>query len=146
MVNVFSALSVPQLSGLARRTALVAVGLGVLALVVAVVLGSPLFGVGACLGLAMAMVNFRLIARSTARASAVERESHVRPLVTNTLGRLGLISVVALLLAWFVRPLGFGTIVGLAAFQFTLLSNVTVTLLRDPAMRGTAAPGGGDEQ
>lgn len=136
MVNVFSALSVPQLSGLARRTALVAVGLGVVALVVSVVVGSPLFGVGACLGLAMAMVNFRLIVRATAKASASEREDHKRPLVTNTLGRLGLISVIALALAWFVRPLGFGTIVGLALFQFTLLANVLGTLLRDPAMHG----------
>lgn len=146
MVNVFSALSVPQLSGLARRTALVAVGLGVVALVAAVVLGSPLFGVGACLGLAMAMVNFRLIARTTARAAAVERESHARPLVTNTLGRLGIISVIALVLAWFIRPLGFGTIVGLAVFQFTLLSSVLTTLLRDPDMQGAAVQGDGGEE
>lgn len=136
MVNVFSSLSVPQLSSLARRTALVAVGLGALALVIALVLGYPLVGVGACLGLAMAMVNFRLIARATVRASASEREDKKRPLVTNTLGRLGAISAVALLLAWLERPLGLGTIVGLAVFQFTLLSNVVVSLLRDPSMRG----------
>lgn len=141
MVNVFSALSVPQLSGLARRTALVAVGLGVVALVAAIVVSAPLFGVGACLGLAMAMVNFRLIVRTTAKASASEREDHKRPLATNTLGRLGVITVVALVLAWFVRPLGFGTIVGLALFQFTLLANVLGMLLRDPAMRGF----GGDQ-
>lgn len=139
MVNVFSGLSVPQLSGLARRTALVALGLGVVALVASIAVGAPLFGVGACLGLAMALVNFRLIVRATVKASA--RADTKRPLVTNTLGRLGIISAVALLLAWFVRPLGFGAIVGLALFQFTLLANVLGMLLRDPAMRGF----GGDQ-
>ena len=136
MVNVFANLSLPQISSLARRTALVAVGLGVIALVVTVVLGYPLAGLGVCLGLAMAMVNFRLITRATAKVSASTREDKRRPLVTNTLGRLGAISAVALLLAWLVRPLGFGAIVGLALFQFTLLTNVTVTLLRDPDLRG----------
>lgn len=135
MVNVFSALSVPQLSSLARRTALVAVGLGAIALVVAIVLGYPLFGLGVCGGLAMAMMNFRLIARATARASASGRANNKGPLVTNTLGRLGAISVVALLLAWFVRPLGFGAIVGLACFQFTLLANVLGSLLRDHGLQ-----------
>jgi len=138
MMNVFSVLSVPQLSRLARRTALAAAGMGICALVVTVVVGSFLFGVGVCLGLLMALGNFRLIARATAKASASEREDKRRPLVTNTLGRLGLISVVALLLAWLVRPLGFGTIVGLAVFQFTLLANVVVTLVRDPSMRAVS--------
>ena len=137
MLNVFANLSLPQISSLARRTALVAIGLGVLGLVVTVVMGYPLAGVGVCLGLAMAMVNFRLITRATVKASASERADKRRPLVTNTLGRLGVISAIALLLAWLVRPLGFGTIIGLALFQFTLLANVTTTLLRDPDLRAT---------
>ena len=135
MMNVFSALPVPQLSRLARRTALVAAAIGALCLVVTSIVGYALFGVGACLGLAMAMGNFRLIVRSTAKAAAAGQEHTRRPLVASTLGRLGLISVVALLLAWLVRPLGFGTIVGLALFQFTLLANVVMSLLRDAALR-----------
>src|SRR5579872_6479840 len=124
MMNVFSTLSVPELSRLARRTALVAALLGALALVVSVVVGYALFGVGACLGLLMALGNFRLIVRSTAKAASSGQEHTRRPLVTSTLGRLGVISAVALLLAWLVRPLGFGVVVGLALFQFTLLANV----------------------
>jgi hypothetical protein len=146
MMNVFSTLSVPELSRLARRTALVAAVLGALALVVAVVVGYPLFGVGACLGLLMALGNFRLIVRSTAKAASSGLEHTRRPLVTNTLGRLGVISAVALLLAWLVTPLGFGTIVGLALFQFVLLANVVTSLLRDSALRdqpmGDPAMGG----
>jgi hypothetical protein len=134
MTNLFAALTVPQLSGLARRTALAALAMAIVALVVSVVVGYALFGVGTCVGLALAMGNFRLIARSTAKAAASRREAKRRPLVTNTLARLGAISVVALVLAWLVPPLGFGVLVGLALFQFTLLANVVVTLVRDPAM------------
>lgn len=134
MTNLFAALSVPQLSGLARRTALLALAMAVLALVVSGLVGYVLFGLGMCIGLAMAMGNFRLIARSTAKAAASQREAKRRPLVTNTLARLGVISAVALVLAWLVTPLGFGVIVGLALFQFMLLANVVLTLVRDPAM------------
>jgi len=141
MMNVFSTLSVPELSRLARRTALVAALLGALALVVSVVVGYALFGVGACLGLLMALGNFRLIVRATAKAASSGLEHTRRPLVTNTLGRLGLISAVALLLAWLVRPLGFGAIVGLALFQFVLLANVVTSLLRDSALRDPAVGG-----
>jgi hypothetical protein len=137
MMNVFSALSVPALSRLARRTALVASVLGGLAVVVSAVVGYVLFGIGACLGLVLALANFRLIVRSTARAASSGEEHTRRPLVTSTLGRLGAISVVALLLAWLVRPLGFGVIVGLALFQFTLLANVVTSLLRGPALHDT---------
>lgn len=141
MMNVFSTLSVPELSRLARRTALVAAALGALALVVSIVAGYALFGVGACLGLVMALGNFRLIVRSTAKAASSGQEHTRRPLVTNTLGRLGAISAVALVLAWLVTPLGFGVIVGLALFQFVLLANVVTSLLRDSAPRDPAVGG-----
>jgi divalent metal cation (Fe/Co/Zn/Cd) transporter len=137
MMTLFSGLSVPQLSKLARRTALIACAIGVVVLVVSSVISQALFGVGTCLGLGLAMINFRLIVRATAKAAAAEREHNRRPLATNTLARLGVISVIALGLAWLVTPLGFGVIVGLALFQFALLANVVMTLLRDPSMRET---------
>jgi dipeptide/tripeptide permease len=135
MMTLFSALSVPQLSKLARRTALAASAAGVVALVVSSLIGYALFGVGMCLGLGLALANFRLIVRSTAKAAAARRQGGRRPLVANTLARLGVISVIALVLAWLVAPLGFGIIVGLAVFQFALLANVVTALVRDPAMR-----------
>ena len=61
-------------------------------------------------------------------------ENKRRPLVFNTLGRLGVISVIALGITFFVEPLGFGTLIGLALFQFSLLANVVVTMLRNPLM------------
>jgi hypothetical protein len=134
MVNLFSGFSVPQISTVARRTVLVAGGVGALALVLGVVAGYPLFGVGICLGLAMALANFRLISRATVKAASSADENKRRPLVFNTLGRLGVISVVALVITFFVEQLGFGTLIGLALFQFSLLANVVVTMLRNPLM------------
>lgn len=133
MTNLFSALSVPQMSRLGRRTALVALVLAVVSVAVSIAVGHAIFGVGMCLGMGLAMANFLLVARSTAKAAA-QREYQPPPVVANTLLRLGAISAVCLLLAWLVGPLGFGAIVGLALFQFALLANVMVTLVRDPSM------------
>jgi hypothetical protein len=133
MVNVFSNFSVPQISSMARRTALAALGIGSGALVLLVIVGHPLVGLGVCVGLAMALVNFRLISAATVKASTRGREDNRRPLALNTLGRLAVISAIALGLVFVSRPLGFGTLMGLAVFQFLLLANVVVTMLRDPA-------------
>jgi Ca2+/Na+ antiporter len=137
MVNLFSSFSVPQISTVARRTALVSMGVGAGALVIGVVAGYPLVGLGICLGLAMALVNFRLISRATVKAAGSEDENKRRPLVFNTLGRLGVISVIALGITFFVEQLGFGTLIGLAVFQFSLLANVVVSMLRNPLMGDT---------
>ena len=137
MVNLFSSFSVPQISTVARRTVLASIGVGVVALVLGVMTGYPLVGLGVCLGLSMALVNFRLISRATVKAAGSEQENKRRPLVFNTLGRLGVISVIALGITFFVEPLGFGTLVGLAVFQFSLLGNVVVAMLRNPLMGDT---------
>ena len=133
MVNVFSSFSLPQISVVARRTALVASAVGVAGLAGAVLTSHALVGLGLCLGLTLALGNFRLISAATAKASAKGREDNRRPLAMNTLGRLAMVSVLALGLTWLSRPLGFGTLVGLAVFQFVLLANVVVAMLRDPA-------------
>jgi hypothetical protein len=147
MVNLFSSFSLPQISTVARRTALVACAVGSVALVIGVVAGYPLVGLGVCLGLSMALVNFRLISRATLKAAASPEENKRRPLAFNTLGRLGVISVIALGITFFVQPLGFGTLIGLAVFQFTLLGNVVVAMLRHPLMGDTTmgTPYAGDE-
>jgi ATP synthase I chain len=138
MVNLFSQFSLPQISVVARRTVLVGAVVGTVALVIGVVTGYPLVGLGVCLGLTMALVNFRLISRATVKAAASVDENKRRPLAFNTLGRLGVISVIALVITFFVRPLGFGMLIGLAFFQFSLLGNVVVSMLRHPLMGDTS--------
>jgi len=144
MVDVFSHFSLPQVSTVARRTALAALCVGVAALGIGVLVDYVLVGVGVCLGLTIALGNFRLISRATVKAASSASENKRRPLAFNTLGRLGVISVIALGITFFVPRLGFGTLVGLAVFQFALLGNVVVAMLRDPLMgdttMGTALP------
>jgi hypothetical protein len=137
-VSLFSNISLPQISTVARRTVLVGLAFGVLSLAVGAFVGYPLVGLGICLGLALAVGNLRMISRATVKAATSTRPDKRRPLAVNTLGRLGVISVVALGITFFVRQLGFGTLLGLALFQFALLANVVIAMLRDPLMGDTA--------
>jgi hypothetical protein len=131
MTSAFSQFSLPQISIVARRTALGALGIGIAALAGLTLGGYAALGLGICMGLGMALANFRLIQAATIKATASKREDKRRPLVMNTLGRMGAITVVALGLVFVSRQLGFGVLLGLAVFQFMLLANVIVALLRD---------------
>jgi hypothetical protein len=143
MGNVFANFSLPQISTVGRRTALSGAAVAVVALVVSIVASHPLVGLGVVIGVVLALGNFRLITRATVKATASEREDKRRPLVFNTLGRLLVISVVALGLVFVNAQLGFGTLVGLALFQMALLFNVTLAMLRDPDIgRDTPGPSG----
>ncbi|MGD0254981.1 MAG: hypothetical protein ABSB99_05435 [Acidimicrobiales bacterium] len=131
MMSAFSRFSLPQISTVARRTALGALGVGVLGFAGLALGGYAIFGLGICMGLGMALANFRLIQAATVKAAASQREDKRRPLAMNTLGRMGAITVVALGLVFVSHQLGFGVLLGLAVFQFMLLANVTVAMLRD---------------
>jgi len=130
MAAAFSSFSLPEISTVGRRTALGALAVGVVALVGLTLAGYGLIGLGLCIGLSLAMVNFRLISRAALKQVAKANEQSRRPLAMNTLGRLGLLTVVALGLVFLSHQVGFGTIVGLAIFQFMLLGNVVVAMVR----------------
>lgn len=149
MVNLFSQFSLPQISAVARRTVLVSSAAGAAAIVIGVLVDYPFVGLGVCLGLFLALVNFRLISRATVKAAGSPHENKRRPLALNTLGRLGVISVIALGLTYVAPQPGFGTLLGLAFFQFALLGNIVIAMLRNPLLGdadlGTALDDGDDE-
>lgn len=107
-----------------------ALGLGIVALVALLFFGQPWAAVGLCLGIGLGMANFRLVIRSVLRVGKREDTNKRRPLALNTLGRLMAITVVALLLAWVLTPLGLGMLGGVALFQFVLLGGVTRSMLK----------------
>ena len=107
---------------------------GVAALVACVSFDKPLLGLGACIGLGLGTLNFRMIGSSVARVAASEVENKRRPLAINTLGRLGIITVVTLGLMTFSHQLGFGILAGLAVFQFILLANVARSMAKSGPM------------
>ncbi|MHB8319786.1 MAG: hypothetical protein ACYDEP_11265 [Acidimicrobiales bacterium] len=130
MFAVFDRFSLPDLAQLSKRTVIGALVIGVVGLVFCLVLGAALAGVGLCIGLGLGISNFRMIHSSVAKVGARMDENKRRPLVFNTMGRLAVVSVIALGLTFISFDLGLGVMGGLALFQFLLLLNVTRSMLR----------------
>ncbi len=136
-----------------RRTIASCIGLAVVALAATVLLGQPLAGIGVVIGLAGAVGNHRLFQLSTARYSDTEGHLDRKPYAGSVAARLGGLTVVAFALLFLVRPMGFGMVGGLVAFQVLLMMNALGTLWRYqrmqlsgnvPAARGAGAPGPAD--
>jgi len=128
--DVFERFQLPDVAAVARRTMVAALILGVVGLAVLLFFDQPWAALGLCIGLGMGMGNFRLILRSVLKVGARAQANKRRPLAMNTLGRLMLMTVVALALVWVDPPLGLGIIGGVALFQFLLLANVTRSMLK----------------
>jgi hypothetical protein len=121
---VFAHFSLPDISDVSRRTVAAALVVGVAALVACFSFGHFLVGVGACIGLGMGTLNYRLVGVSVDKVTAMDVDDPKRPLAVNTFGRLGVITVIALGLTFLSKPLGFGVLGGLAVFQVLLIANV----------------------
>jgi hypothetical protein len=121
---VFAHFTLPNIHDVSRRTVSAALIVGIAILVGCVSFGIALIGLGACIGVALGVFNFRMTGNSVARAAASEDKNKKRPLALNTLGRLGIITVVTLGLLLVSHQLGLGILIGLAVFQVLLLVNV----------------------
>ena len=113
-----------------RRTIGSCIILGVGALVLTALLGQYLAGIGVVLGLAGATVNHRLFQVSTAHYSSAEGHLQRKPYFGSVAARLGALTVVTFGLLYFVRPMGFGMVGGLVAFQLLLMGNALGSLWR----------------
>ncbi len=127
---MFASFSLPDLAAVSRRTMLASLVVGVVGLVAAAALGAPLVGVGLCLGIGTGIVNFRLIQRSVVKVGERQDENRRRPLAVNTLGRLTVITVVAIALGIVELPLGDGKLAGGALFQAMLLVSVARSMFK----------------
>ena len=112
-----------------RRSARVGALLGVLAIVVLSIVGHPLAGVFGCLGLALGAVNNRMLQKSVVRYAAHDGVSR-KQFRRGVLSRLGLITLLAVALGFFVRPDGLGVFFGLAVFQILMLIGASVPVFR----------------
>jgi membrane protein YqaA with SNARE-associated domain len=131
---MFAHFELPNVPEVARRTTSMALVVGVAALVASVSFGNVLVGLGACIGLGLGLFNFRMIGNSVARVSARDEENKRRPLALNTLGRMGIITVVVIGLLFVSPSLGFGVLGGLAVFQVILLANVARSMAKPGPM------------
>ena len=112
-----------------RRTALMAAIVTAVAVVVLVLVGYPLFGLFLVVGVALGALNMWLAVRAVSRF-ATQRPSKAR-FSGSVLGRLAVVTVVALVVAWLVRPSGIAVFGGLALFQFLAIVSSMVPLIKE---------------
>lgn len=115
--------------GYRRALRMAAVG-GVIALVALSVSGNAVIGALIAVGLLLGAWNSRRLFESTPRITAggnVNRKS----LTTSGARRLGYVTLVVIVLAIGLRPVGWTVVLGLAAFQFLLIANTAGPLLRE---------------
>jgi hypothetical protein len=67
---VFGRFSLPDVPAVSRRTVTAALIVGVMALAAAISFDRYLLGVGACIGLALGTLNFRLVGSSVVKVGA----------------------------------------------------------------------------
>lgn len=112
-----------------RRSAILGGALGLAAIAVTTALGHPLMGVFGFLGLGLGAYNNKLLQKSVLRYAADEHVGK-KQFRRGVMARLGLITLIAIALGFFVRPDGLGVFVGLAAFQVLMLIGATVPVFR----------------
>jgi cation transport ATPase len=127
---VFGRFTLPDVPAVSRRTVTAALIVGVMALAAAISFDRYLLGVGACIGLGLGTINFRLVGSSVVKVGAREDDNKRRPLAMNTLARMGIISAITIGLLFLSFNLGFGVLAGLAVFQLLLLVNVARSMFK----------------
>lgn len=122
-----------------RRLAVVAAVLGVVMIAVLApfgLLGMALFG---WVGIGLGMLNTALIHRTAGRYAASDDPHKKFRSAGNVLGRLAIVTLLAVGCAFLVRPDGLGVFLGLALFQFAMIFVVTVPLIRELRRTGVQA-------
>ncbi|GLY65246.1 hypothetical protein [Amycolatopsis taiwanensis] len=113
-----------------RRPLIMSGAMGALGLLATGLLGHILMGVFGCLGLALGLLNTRLVQRSVSRATITENPNK-RALAFAAVGRLAVITVLAVGIGLLVRPDGLGVFVGLAVFQFIITASTAGTVVKE---------------
>lgn len=122
-----------------RRSTIIGVALGVLAVVLTSLEGHPLMGVFGLVGVALGALNNRMLQLSVVRyATAVTSGAGAskKKFRGGVMTRLGLVTLLAIGLAVLDRPDGLGVFVGLAVFQILMLVGAAVPVFR--SLRPTA--------
>jgi hypothetical protein len=126
-----------------RRSVIVSAVLGTAAIIAGALAGHVLFGVFCCVGLALGAVNNRMLQKSVIRLATLGDPSRKR-FRRGVVGRLGLVTLLAVGLALLWHPDGLGVFVGLAVFQVLMLVGAAVPVMRSlrPNTTDRAVQGG----
>jgi hypothetical protein len=126
---LLTAFPLTEIDRVVRRTVYSTIAVGLIAAVVAVLLGQPLVAPGLALGIGLAVANHRVFQSSALRFTTPEGVISRKPFAGSVALRLGACTVVAIGLLILERPLGWGVVAGLALFQAAMLLNAIVSLV-----------------
>jgi len=128
---VQAAPSVPAVaSGTLRRSIILAACLGAAAVLFTGLLGHILAGLFVCVGLALGGLNTFLVQRAVVNYATSPYANKKARFTRSVLGRLGLVTVIALGVGVLFRPDGLGVFAGLAFFQMLMLGGATVPVIK----------------
>jgi ATP synthase I chain len=113
-----------------RRSSVIAAFLGGLATIALSIAGHPFMGLFVCLGLALGAVNNRLLQLSVIKYATANGEITKGRFRGGVMGRLGTITIIAIIIALIDRPDGLGVFAGLAAFQVLMLVGAALPIFR----------------
>ena len=112
-----------------KRPAIFVAIIGALALAATLYIGRPLLGALIIVGMLLGLLNIKLVQRAVARVTAEDHPSKQR-MAYSSASRLLIITAIALVIAFLLRPDGIGVFVGLAIFQVVLVLNTTVPVVK----------------
>lgn len=114
-----------------KRSVLVAIPFGVVALVLLVLVGHPLAGGLVFVGLALGAFNSWGVQQSVVRFGESEAADKKKKFILGSVGRLALITLVAAVVLWLARVDGLGILAGLALFQLIMLGGAVVPMVKE---------------
>ena len=130
-------LSPSTLPRLLRRTVLSAIVAGAIGFVIGVMI-APLAGLGVVIGVGLAILNLRFLDRQVARVE-IKGEQNTkalrRQLGSNTMGRLAMMTVVAIGALVLDTALGIGIVAGLVIYQIVFVVNVLSVVAKQGDMK-----------
>ena len=113
-----------------RRPVLIAAAVGAVGLLVCGLLGHIVMGILGVVGLALGLLNTRLLQRSVAKVIASGNPSK-KAVGFSSVQRLMWITAIAVALGIFVRPDGLGVFFGLAVFQVIIIANTAMPVIKE---------------
>lgn len=126
----------PSLAFRPARLLVVCVVLGAVVVLAAAYFGAPMVGVFFTIGLLMGLLNAIAVKRAALRITAQEHPLKSQMAINSSV-RVGILTLVALAIAFVFRPQGLGVVFGLALFQLLLVLTTSLPVLK--AMRSGPA-------
>ena len=139
LAALFEQLTIPEIARLMRRAVYSSVVIGVIAFAVGAITSHAFAGLGICIGLAIGLVNIRLVTRSISHVSELELEKPKRVIASRAIVRLIATTAVVIGLVILSTELGIATAGGIALFYLVLVANLVRALLGGMHQPGVTA-------